>query len=164
MKLRVGQTLKSTVDAVTVIVVKPALSISDDTGGASLTFDDRAAGSDSSAQVVHYRVMGNSLPTGPLPGVVSAAVSGPPEGIELKAEVGQFVNNGTEGDILLHAYSSGDQVVGEVPVALAGKESTAGTQASMLNGTLAVAWKASAMQALSSGKYPVTLTVTVKDV
>ncbi len=148
---------------VTVVVIKPALSIQDDAGDFALTFDRRAAGSESNSRVVNYRVSGNSLPTGPLPGVVSASVSGAAEGIDLKADVGQFVNNGTEGNILLHAASSGEQVVGQVPVALAGKEATTGTQASVINGTLPVAWKASATQDLSSGNYPVTLTVTVKD-
>ncbi len=149
---------------VTVVVVPTSLSVSDDTGDFRLEFDDPAAGSDSSTQLVHYRVSGNAFSTGALPGIVSAEAESPEEGIELKAEVGQFVNNGTEGNILLHASAAGEQVVGSVPVPLAGKEPTAGPQAEMLNGTVPVEWKASSTKDLSSGEYPTVLTVTLKDV
>ena len=148
---------------VTVVVVKSTLSITDDSGDFSLTFDDPSAGSQSSPQVVNYRVSGNSLPAGALSGVVSASVSSPGQGIELVADVGSFVNNGTEGNILLQEASSGDRVVGQTPVALADKGATSGTQAKVLNGTLPVVWKATAGQDLSAGQYPVSLIVTLKD-
>ena len=148
---------------VAVIVIKPALSISDDTGDFSLNFKNRSAGSDSSARTVNYRVTGNALPAGPQSGVVSASMASPMEGIQLKADVGDFVNNGTEGNILLHASSSNGQMVGRIPVALADKDATSGTQASVLNGTVPVRWKASATKDLSSSDYPITLTLTVKD-
>ena len=148
---------------VTVVVVPTALSVSDDAGDFSLEFDEAAAGSQSSPQVVNYRVSGNSLPAGALSGVVSASVSSPGQGIELVADVGSFVNNGTEGNILLQEASSGDRVVGQTPVALADKGATSGTQAKVLNGTLPVVWKATAGQDLSAGQYPVSLIVTLKD-
>lgn len=149
---------------VTVVVVPTALSVSDDAGDFSLEFDEAAAGSDSSAHLVHYRVSGNAFSTGALPGILSAEVESPEEGIELKADVGPFVNNGTEGNILLHASTAGEQVVGSIPVPLAGKDTTAGGQAEMLNGTVPIEWKASSTQELSSDEYPIVLTVTLKDV
>ena len=148
---------------VSVVVVKSALSITDDTGNFSLTFDRAVAGASSSTQTVNYRVMGNGFPTGALPGVISAVVANPANGIELKADVGPFVNNGTEGDIVLQEAASGDQGVGVTSVPLANKGSTAGTQARVLNGTIPVTWKANATQDLSSGEYPLTVTVTLKD-
>ena len=148
---------------VTVVVVPTVLSVSDDAGEFRLEFDDPAAGSDSSTQLVHYRVSGNTFSTGALPGIVSAEADGPKEGIELKAEVGEFVNDGTEGNILLHASAGGEQAVGSVPVPLAGKGPTSGTQAEMLNGTVPIQWKANSTKNLSSGEYPITLTVTLKD-
>lgn len=149
---------------VTVVVVPTSLSVSDDTGDFRLEFDDPTAGSDSSTQLVHYRVSGNAFSTGALPGIVSAKVNSPKEGIELKAEVGSFMNDGTEGNILLHTSAAGEQVVGSVPVPLSGKDPTAGPQAGMLNGTVPVEWKAGSTQVLSSGEYPVVLTITLKDV
>ena len=77
-----------------------------------------------------------------VPSSLSVATVNPPEGIELKADVGTFTNNGTDGDIVLHPASSGDQVVGTDPTPLADKEITSGTQANVLNGTLPVTWKA----------------------
>ena len=149
---------------VTVVVVPTSLSVADDAGEFSLQFDNPATGSDSAARVVHYRVSGNAFSTGALPGVLSAEADSPKQGIELKAEVGPFVNNGTEGNILLHASADGEQVVGSVPMPLAGKDPTSGTQAEMLNGTVPIEWKASSTQDLSSGEYQITLTVTLKDV
>ena len=145
------------------VVVKSALSITDDSGDFSLTFDEGSVGSLSRPQVVNYRISGNSFPAGALTGVVSASVSNPARGVDLVADVGSFVNNGTEGNILLQESSSGGRVVGETPVALADKGATSGTQAKVLNGTLPVVWKASATQDLSAGEYPIALTVTLKD-
>ena len=149
---------------VTVVVVPTSLSISEDAEGVSLEFNDPAAGSDSSTQLVHYRVGGNAFSTGPLPGILSAETDALQEGIEIKADVGPFVNNGTEGNILLHASAAGEQRVGSFPVPLAGKEPTVGRQAEMLNGTIPVEWKASSTKDLSQGKYPIVLTITLKDV
>ena len=148
---------------VTVVVVPSSLSVADDAGSSSLTFHTPAAGAQSSSQTVNYRVSGNTFPSGALSGIVSVATVNPPEGIELKADVGTFTNNGTDGDIVLHPASSGDQVVGTDPTPLADKEITSGTQANVLNGTLPVTWKAGAKQDLSSSEYPVTLTVTLRD-
>ena len=148
---------------VTVVVVPPSLSVSDDAGDFRLEFDDPMAGSDSSTRRVHYRVSGNAFSTGVLPGIVSAQAECPKEEIELKAEVGSFVNNGTEGNILLHASVAGEQVVGSVPVPLAGKGRTSGEQASMLNGTVPVDWKARSTGELSLDEYIVTMMVTLKD-
>ena len=148
---------------VTVVVVPTSLSMSDDAENFRLEFDDPMAGSDSSTRQVHYRVSGNAFSTGALPGIVSAEAECPTEEIELKAEVGSFVNDGTEGNILLHASAAGEQVVGSVPVPLAGKEQTSGEQAAMLNGTVPVEWKARSTRELSLDEYIVTLTVTLRD-
>ena len=149
---------------VTVVVVPTSLSVADDTGSSSsLKFNDPAVGSQSSSQTVNYRVSGNSFPSGALSGVVSVSMVNPPEGIELKADVGAFTNNGTDGDILLRQSSSGEQVIGTDLTPLADKETTSGTQDNVLNGTLPVTWTAGSEQDLPEGEYPVTLTVTLKD-
>ncbi len=152
-----------TTHQVTVVVVPTSLSIADDIGSSSLKFNDPVAGAQSDPQTVQYRVAGNSFPSGALSGIVSVSMADPPEGIELKADVGTFTNNGTEGNILLHPTASGEQVIGTDPTPLAGKETTSGTQANILNGTLPVTWTAGAKQNLSADEYPVTLTVTLKD-
>ena len=148
---------------VTVIVIPPSLSFQEENGtSSSLTFDEPESGEESNEQRVNYRLGGNSFSSGPVPGLVTATVESP-EGIQMKAELGTFTNDGTRGNILLRAAVSGEQVIGEVPVELAEKGPTAGPQAEVLNGTLPVYWKASATQDLFSDNYQTTLTVTLKD-
>ena len=149
--------------SVQIIVVNPGLSISDDTGDFSLTFDRGSRGAGSSTQVVNYKVFGNGLPSSALDGVVTAKINNPLQGIELQADVGGFTNQGTPGNIELHEHVGGFQEVSVQPVPLADKAATTGTQAKVLNGTLPVTWKATAVKDLPAGQYPVVLTVTLRD-
>lgn len=148
---------------ITVVVVNPGLSISDDSGDFSLSFERGDQGAASSTHVVNYRVNGNGLPASSLEGVVTARLAGTAEGIDLQADVGRFTNHGTPGNIELREHSGGFQTVGTVPIALADKEATSGTQARVLNGSIPVTWKAVATKDLPAGQHPVTLTVTLKD-
>lgn len=149
---------------VAVVVVPPVLSIQDDSSSGGPVFEALQPGKDSAPQVVNYRITGNNFSTGALPGIVSAKVEGPENGIQFKADIGAFVNNGTQGNIQLHGAVAGEQVIGDVLVPLADKGPTAGPQAQMLNGTLPVQWKANAVKGISSGNSQTTLTITLKDV
>lgn len=149
--------------SVRIVVVNPGLSISDDTGDFSLTFDRGYRGAGSSTQVVNYKVYGNGMPANALDGVITAKISNSINGIELGADVGGFTNVGTPGNIELREHASGFQEVGSQPVPLADKGATTGTQARVLNGSIPITWQATATEDLSAGQYPVTLTVTLKD-
>jgi hypothetical protein len=151
------------VHTVTAVVVAPTLSMTDQTGDFSLTFNDYVEGTESAPQVVQYRVKGNTFPVSALSGVVSAKLGSLISGLEIQADVGAFTNNGTDGDILLQEKEGGFRSVGTSPVELADKPATSGAQAKVLNGTLVITWKGKATQDLSAGNYTSTLTVTLKD-
>ncbi len=145
----------------TVVVVVPSLSLTEDSDGSPLAFDQAAAGATSEARVVNYQLYSNNQPAAALDGLLTARISGPNEGIELLADVERFVNQGTPGNIELREHSSGFQEVGAAPVPLADKGATQTPKA--LNGSIPIRWKATTAEHLSAGKYPVTLTVTLKD-
>lgn len=147
----------------TVVVVQPALSITDDTGDFSLSMDRGDAGSSSNTQVVTYRVHGNNLPTGAVDGILSAKISRGPEGISIQADVGGFTNEGSSGNIDLQEHASGFQEVSLEPVPLADKEANPNAQAKALNGNIPIGWKATATKDLPAGSHPVVVTVTLKD-
>jgi hypothetical protein len=158
-----GKTAETT-STITVVVVKSALSITEDTGDFTLELGRGDTGSESSTQVVNYRIKGNSFPAAALNGVVSAKVSSLPEGLELQADVGSFANVGTQGNIELYEEKAGFQAVGTALVGLASKKSSSGTQAKVLNGTIPITWKVEATQDLPAQQVPLALTVTLKDV
>jgi len=148
---------------ITVVIVQSALSITDDTGNFSLALSNGNAGSESAARMVNYRVQGNTLPTGALEGVISARIGQEIQGIELQGDVGTFVNTGTPGNIVLQENRPGYQAIGAVPVSLANKGATSGTQATIVNGTLPIAWKAVAREDLPASEQILSLTITLKD-
>lgn len=152
-----------TTHTVTVVVVQPAISITDDTGDFPLTLDRGEAGTHSDTRVVNYRVHGNNLPTGAMDGVLSARISGGPEGISIQADVGGFTNQGSAGNIELQEHTPGFQEVSVEPVLLADKEANPNSQAKALNGSIPVTWRATATKDLPAGGQPVVVTVTLKD-
>jgi len=149
--------------AVAVVVVQPGISITEETGDFTLTFDNYTAGTQSDTRQVQYRIKGNSFPTSALDGVVSAKLSQTIDGVELQADVGSYDNLGSEGNIQLEETQSGFHAVGTALTSLADKRVTTGSQARVLNGRLPIDWRAQAIEDLSAGNYTTTLTVTVKD-
>lgn len=149
--------------SVTVVVVEPALSLTDDTGDFSLSLDRGDAGKSSNTQVVNYRIYGNVVPTTSVEGVISGKLSTGLDGIEIQADVGSFANQGTAGHVQLQEHASGFQAVGADLVPLADKETSSGAQGGVLNGTIPITWKATTTKDLPAGDYPVVLTVTLKD-
>jgi len=149
--------------SVSISVPKAPLSITDDTGNFALTFEDPIEGALTNTQVVNYRLKGNGLPTSSLEGVVSASLGSELEDIEVQADVGSFTNEGSAGNIILTESGGGFLEIEDDLTPLADKGVTTGNQASVLNGTLAVSWRAEAEQDLAAGEYPASLTVTLKD-
>lgn len=152
-----------TSQTVSVVVVEPMLSLTDDAGDLSLTLDRSETGVDSDARVVNYQVYGNVIPTTAVEGVISGKLSSGQDGIEIQADVGGFANQGTPGHAQIQEHQAGFQAVGTEPVPLADKGASSGGQGGVLNGTLPIAWKAAATEDLPAGTYPVILTVTLKD-
>lgn len=149
--------------SVTVVVVQPALSITDDTGDFSLTLERGDAGTTSDTRVVNYRVHGNNLPTGAVEGLLSAKIARSSSEISIQADVGSFANEGSPGNIELLEHASGFQEVTLDPVPLADKEANPNSQTKALHGSIPIAWKATASGDLAAGSYPVVVTVTLKD-
>lgn len=148
---------------VSVIVVEPVLSLSDDAGDLSLRLEGGNTGASSDARVVNYHVYGNVIPTTPVAGVISGKLAGGPEGIEIQADVGCFSNQGTAGHAQIQEHHAGFQAVGAELVPLADKGASSGDQGGVLNGTLPIAWKATSTGGLPDGTHPVILTITLKD-
>ena len=149
---------------VTVVVVRPVLSISSDNEAPSLVFSDTRSGSQKETQPIQYQVAGNALPTGAYEGVLSAKIATSPSGrIVLQADIGSFANNGTSGNIVLHEQFPGYQTIGKTSTPLATKEASFGPQSTILNGTVPVTWKATTSEKLHSGLHTVTVILTLKD-
>ena len=149
--------------SVSVVVIEPMLSLSDDTEDFSLSLGRDAAGASGNAQVVNYQIYGNVIPTAPVKGIISGKLSGGQEGIEIQADVGSFANQGTPGHAQLQEHLIGFQTIGDELVPLADKGASSGNQGGILNGTIPIAWKATTTDDLPAGTYPVFLTVTLKE-
>lgn len=150
--------------SITVVVVKPSLSFSDDNPQDSLRFESNQAGSESNLQTVHYQVKTNTSSPTAFNGVISAKVEGGVPGIQLKADPGPFSNQGTAGNVVLRESRTGFLTIGtSQPVPLADKGVTVGPQGTVINGSLPVTWKAVAKEKLPPGDYPVVVTLSIKE-
>ena len=148
---------------VSVVVVPPELSFRNDGEDPSLSFSRGSAGSESRPSETLYQISTNTLPTQSYDGVVSARIAEQPEGILLEADTGPFSNIGTQLNTILYENTSGYKTVGKELIPLAGKGSTSGTQAGVLNGILPISWKTTATKNLSPEEHLLIVTITLKD-
>ena len=146
------------------VAVNNVLSISDTTGNFTLTFSDFEIGQETPTQLVTYRVKANNMTTGALTGVVAAKLNALIYGVDLKGDPGAYANIGSSGNVPLSESGAGFITIGTLATNLADKAATTGNQQKVLNGNLPIIWKAVATQDLTSGSYPATLTVTLKDI
>ena len=143
--------------------VNGVLSIDADTQNFTLTFGRFEKGTDSNTQTVLYQIKCNTMTPAQLKGAVAARIGSAIDGIDLKADVGEYQNSGSPGNGILTESFAGFGVVAESLQGLADKPATSGSQAKILHGQLPVTWKASAKEDLSSGTYQTQITVTLKD-
>ena len=154
-------------DADTVTVAVPSiLSINDDTGNFTLTFQSTSTNGITDFKTVGYNVSANNMPNSALVGALSAKVSPALTGMNLRALAGRtYTNNGTASNAVLSEAPTGVVAIGTTATGIMDKPALAGTSGQILNGVAFVAWQAQAtrdLTAADSGQ-ATTLTVTLKD-
>jgi hypothetical protein len=147
----------SKVNTVT-IRVDGRLSIAENTGDFTLTFDDFVTGSQSDSTQVTYRVKGNNMAGAALDGVLSAQISSLIDGVDLEGDVGTIFHR--PGSVQLLEQASGYSTVETTLTGLVKKDASSSR---ILSARIPVTWRASATKDLTSGEYNTSLTVTVKD-
>jgi hypothetical protein len=163
-----GQAWAASVEDTSSVTVNVAevLSITDQFGDSTLTFNDFVSGSASTGQTVSYRVLANNMSNAAVPGALSAEISADLSGITIQANMGAtaFQDAGTTGNAVLKPDATDGIIVGTTTTSLMSKPVSTDTQGKVLNGTAFVNWSANATRDLAaSDGGVVTLKVTLKD-
>jgi len=141
------------------ITFRGVLSIQEDTGDFSLTFNDFVKGTDSTVQRVRYRVRASGMTEAALEDVISSKIDTLVNGIDLRADMARMRFSGSS--VQLQEQNAGYATVITDSVALAKKSATPGRR--LLNGIIDINWKGTATEDLAAGTYSTDLIVTLKN-
>jgi len=145
------------------VQVSSVLSISDDTGNITLTFSNFRKGTESSTATVTYHLRANNMAPGMISAAVIAELSSPFDLADLQAIVSDYTNLGDSNLSHLGKIRPDYVTIGTSPTPLADKHPGQGNGDVLLNGNLAITWRARLTQDASAGSETRSLLVTLKD-
>jgi hypothetical protein len=164
-----GQAWAASVDegSSVTVNVNEVLSIQEQVGDFSLTFENIFEDNNSTGQTVGYILYANNMPNAALPGALSAKLSKVMPGIDIKANLssGSYTQpGGPSGYARLVPDSTAGIVVGETTTSLMSKPTSGGNDGKILAGRAFINWSATATRILTpDDSHVVRLTVTLKD-
>ncbi len=145
--------------------VPSEVSITSSNNDFTLKFTDFNKGSQSSTEVVTYRIRANNMGPGHLLGTLSVRLTEPFEYARLEATVADFKNQAEEaGFSSLQPSQPGFCTIGTELTSLADKQPGQGQWDACLDGYLSVSWKATLTRDAPAREESRALIITLKDV
>ncbi len=141
----------------------PVLSITDEVGPFTLTFNDFTKDTLSTTQSVDYRIQANTMASGTVQNALSARLDNLFSNADLEGDVQGYTNLGNSDFARLVEAQSGFVVIKTSDTRLADKTGGQGHGRRCLDGKLSILWRSKLTQEAPAGTQSNLLIVTLRD-